>query len=176
MRCVSYVIDACLIYLHICVSLVSKGVWCENLGGRHCWGRDVQFLPDVLGWWAGEAKQRAVCFLCFLLRHLFSSFLNIFSSLLSRCVSVGPPVYSWGRIWPIGGHISAKDWPSLQFFVYQLSLLNIWPNVIFTEFSFLYSSQHSFQGVFLTSPILKPPLWPKLGATDDNVQIFEDLR
>ena len=49
--------------------------------------------------------------------------------------------------------------------------------VFFTKYLFSSDrSLYSFQGVFLTSPILKPPLWPKQGATDDNVQIFEDLR
>lgn len=29
-----------------------------------------------------------------------------------RCVSVGPPVYNWGRIWPIGGKLHILQWHS----------------------------------------------------------------
>ena len=86
LRCVSYVIDSCFIYLHICVSHVSKGVWCENLGGRHCWGRDVQFLPHVLGQWAGEAKQREVCFFMLFAASSFFFFLKpIFFHVVQVC-------------------------------------------------------------------------------------------
>ena len=41
----------------------------------------------------------------------FSLFV-LFKSLPFRCVSVGPPVYSWGRIWPIGGNFSISYFKS----------------------------------------------------------------
>ena len=109
---VQYHCNTCLFYICTagCFACVKM---CPNVlhqGWRHRWGRDVQLLPHVLGRRAGKAQKRTVClsFYSFLPTNFFSSKPSL--SLSSRCVSVGPPVYSWGRIWPIGGEVSAKYW------------------------------------------------------------------
>ena len=59
-RCISNVISLCFICISVCLICISRCfiymvhlgvsyIWWVNLGGRHCWGRDVQLLPDVLG-------------------------------------------------------------------------------------------------------------------------------
>ena len=51
----------------------------------------------------------------------FKTFFSRFKSLPFRCVSVGPPVYSWGRIWPIGGKFSISYFKSSI----QISVINL---------------------------------------------------
>ena len=81
----------------------------------------MQLLSDVLGRWPGEAKKRKVSILLHPLRIHFKIFLSLFKSLPFRCVSVGPPVYSWGRIWPIGGNFSISYFKSSI----QISVINL---------------------------------------------------
>ena len=68
----------------------------------------------LMYWVDGQEKlKNERCQFCSLLsEYSFKIFLSLFKSLPFRCVSVGPPVYSWGRIWPIGGNFSISYFKS----------------------------------------------------------------
>ena len=76
----------------------------------------------------------------------FSLFV-LFKSSPFRCVSVGPPVYSWGRIWPIGGKFSISYFKSSI----QISVINLL--LSFDIILFLRGTRYGPIGVRLHSPI-----------------------
>ena len=155
-RCISNVISLCFICISVCLICISRCfiymvhlgvsyIWWVNLGGRHCWGRDVQLLPDVLGWWTGEAQQWTVWDLIFL---FFST--KFFFILWCLGVSV------WAHLSTLGAEFGRLE---VKFHI-QYSLFS--PIFSFTKYifsaDFFYElTQFSFQVVFLTSLMLKPP-------------------
>ena len=105
----------------------------------------------LMYWVDGQEKlKNERCQFCSLLsEYSFKIFLSLFKSLPFRCVSVGPPVYSWGRIWPIGGNFSISYFKSSI----QISINKF---LSFDIILFLRGTRYGPIGVTLHSPIIYP--------------------